>query len=266
MLKLPSISYGWNRYKNSSIYIQVCGLKHPVSPHYSTNDILLLHCFFLFLEKTNWKQQNLPLARIKKIMKSDEVVYADMEKDNNIGGEDLPVPHNPRFMIAGEAPILLGKACEMLVKELTIRAWKHTERNRRRTLQKQDIHAAVGESEVYDFLIDIVPRVQVQSSVKGFVPPIPTVPEVQHFNGEPPSVVVNEIPTLVGMSSSQMQPQYNYVVQQSHQETNPFVQDSMIMQPVTNHVQTSRQQNFSQVQHFQHHTSDNTLQQITDIS
>ena len=41
----------------------------------------------------------------------------------------------------------------------SFRAWRHTERNRRRTLQRQDLHAAVGESEVYDFLIDIVPRV-----------------------------------------------------------------------------------------------------------
>lgn len=64
-----------------------------------------------------------------------------------------------RFMIAGEAPVLLGKACELFVREVTMRAWRHTERNRRRTLQRQDVHAAVGESEVYDFLIDIVPRV-----------------------------------------------------------------------------------------------------------
>lgn len=235
--------------------------------------------FESFLEKTNWKQQNLPLARIKKIMKSDEVVYAEMEKDNNIGGDDIPVAHNPRFMIAGEAPILLGKACEMLVKELTIRAWKHTERNRRRTLQKQDVHAAVGESEVYDFLIDIVPRVQVQSSVKGLGPPIPTVTEVPQFHAEPATVVVNEIPTLnhvphtatassVGLNTSQMQPQYNYGVQQSHQEQHQFLQDTVMMQQGINHMQPNQQQSVShQVQHFQHQpTSDNILQQITDIS
>jgi len=107
---------------------------------------------------TNWKAQQLPLARIKKIMKSDEVVYAELEKENGTS-DGSGTPTNPRFMIAGEAPILLGKACEFLVKELAIRGWRHTERNRRRTLQKQDIQSAVGESEVYDFLIDIVPRV-----------------------------------------------------------------------------------------------------------
>jgi len=129
-------------------------------------------------------------------MKSDEVVYAELEKEsNNLEIGEAPT-QNPRFMIAGEAPILLGKACEMLVKELSIRAWKHTERNRRRTLQKQDVHAAVGESEVYDFLIDIVPRVQMQPAVKGFAPPIPSVQEpVQQVN-RLTSSVVNEIPTI----------------------------------------------------------------------
>lgn len=121
---------------------------------------------------TNWKQQVLPLARIKKIMKSDEAVYAEIEREHTTTTSDattLASNNNSRFMIASEAPILLGKACELLVKEITIRSWRHTERNRRRTLQKQDVHTAVGESEVYDFLIDIVPRVPLVG--KSFVPP-----------------------------------------------------------------------------------------------
>jgi len=69
-----------------------------------------------------------------------------------------------KFMISGEAPVLMSKACELLIKDLSFRAWRHTERNRRRTLQRQDLHAAVGESEVYDFLIDIVPRVTTPKS------------------------------------------------------------------------------------------------------
>ena len=125
-------------------------------------------------------------------MKSDEVVYLESERESNIEHSEAP-SQNARFMIAGEAPILLGKACEMLVKEISIRAWKHTERNRRRTLQKQDVHAAVGESEVYDFLIDIVPRVQMQPNVKGFSPPIP---EPVQQAARLTSSIVNEIPTI----------------------------------------------------------------------
>lgn len=80
-----------------------------------------------------------------------------------------------KFMIAGEAPVVVSRACELLIRELTCRAWQHTERNRRRTLQRQDIHAAVGESDVYDFLIDIVPRVA--PSVSRSAPP-PGGPEM----------------------------------------------------------------------------------------
>ena len=49
-------------------------------------------------------------CRIKKIMKLDEDVK----------------------MISAEAPVLFGKACEMFIHELTMRAWVHTEDNKRR--------------------------------------------------------------------------------------------------------------------------------------
>mmetsp|Transcript_13286 Transcript_13286/g.30239 ORF Transcript_13286/g.30239 Transcript_13286/m.30239 type:complete len:221 (-) Transcript_13286:1986-2648(-) len=112
----------------------------------------------------NWKIQTLPLARVKKIMKAEEFVMQELQKDELrqqgntvVDGEDIK--SSVKFMIAADAPVVLSRACELLIRELTCRAWQHTERNRRRTLQRQDVHAAVGESEVYDFLIDIVPRV-----------------------------------------------------------------------------------------------------------
>jgi histone H3/H4 len=127
----------------------------------------------------NWKAQALPLARIKKIMKIEEGILHEMERERNAqdsnGSEN--VNKQARFMIAGEAPVLLGKACELLIKELSARAWRHTERNRRRTLQRQDVHAAVGESEVFDFLIDIVPRLTASTAAP---PPPPTGPFTEH--------------------------------------------------------------------------------------
>jgi len=144
----------------------------------STNEITSINA-----ATENWKAQTLPLARIKKIMKIDEGILQDMEREKlaqeaNNKGETLKPPFNngTRFMIAGEAPVLLGKACELLIKEVTARAWRHTERNRRRTLQRQDVHAAVGESEVYDFLIDIVPRMTTNQG-----PPPPTSFPEQHM-------------------------------------------------------------------------------------
>merc|ERR1719318_2097776 len=80
--------------------------------------------------------QELPLARIKKIMKQDGEVK----------------------MISAEAPILFSKAAEIFISELSLRAWIHTEDNKRRTLQRNDIAMAITKYDQFDFLIDIVPR------------------------------------------------------------------------------------------------------------
>lgn len=84
----------------------------------------------------DFKTHQLPLARIKKIMKSDEEVR----------------------MISAEAPVMFAKACEMFILELTLRSWIHTEENKRRTLQRNDIGMAITKTDIFDFLIDIVPR------------------------------------------------------------------------------------------------------------
>ncbi|XP_022642768.1 nuclear transcription factor Y subunit C-6-like [Vigna radiata var. radiata] len=87
-------------------------------------------------ETSESRNHCLPLARIKKIMKSDEDVR----------------------MVSAEAPVLLAKACEMFIMELTMRAWANVEENKRRTLSKNDIAAAMSKTDMYDFLVDIVPR------------------------------------------------------------------------------------------------------------
>lgn len=38
-------------------------------------------------------------------------------------------------MISAEAPVLFAKAAEIFITELSLRAWVHTEDNKRRTLQ-----------------------------------------------------------------------------------------------------------------------------------
>ncbi|XP_006885205.1 PREDICTED: nuclear transcription factor Y subunit gamma-like isoform X2 [Elephantulus edwardii] len=80
--------------------------------------------------------QELPLARIKKIIKLEEDVK----------------------MISAEAPVLFAKAAQIFITELTLRAWIHTEDNKRRTLQRNDIAMAITKFDQFDFLIDIVPR------------------------------------------------------------------------------------------------------------
>ncbi|KAE9611945.1 hypothetical protein Lal_00048880 [Lupinus albus] len=68
---------------------------------------------------TDFKNYDLPLARIKKIMKADEDVR----------------------MISAEAPVIFSRAYEMFILELTLSSWNHTEENKRITLGKNDIAA-----------------------------------------------------------------------------------------------------------------------------
>merc|ERR1719328_443060 len=69
-------------------------------------------------------------------------------------------------MISAEAPVLFGKACEMFIHELTMRAWVHTEDNKRRTLQRNDIAMAITKYDQFDFLIDIVPRDDIKPTAR----------------------------------------------------------------------------------------------------
>jgi len=103
-------------------------------------------------EVTDFKTHLLPLARIKKIMKSDEDVR----------------------MISSEAPVLFAKACEMFISELTMRAWSHAQEKKRRTLQRSDVAAAITKTDIFDFLIDIVPRDDFKDAASAGAGPAPT--------------------------------------------------------------------------------------------
>ncbi|KAG5571096.1 hypothetical protein H5410_060862 [Solanum commersonii] len=102
----------------------------------------------------DFKNHSLPLARIKKIIKADEDVR----------------------MISAEAPIVFTRACEMFILELTLRAWNHTEESKRWTLQKNDIAAAITRTDIFDFLVDIVPREGFKDEVLASSIPIENFP------------------------------------------------------------------------------------------
>lgn len=87
-------------------------------------------------EVEDFRTSPLPLARIKKIMKLDEDVR----------------------MVAHDAPLVFAKACELFTEELTLRGWDYTDKNKRRTLQRSDVATATEQNDIFDFLIDIVPR------------------------------------------------------------------------------------------------------------
>ena len=85
--------------------------------------------------KQDFKHHNdLPLARIKRIMKSDEDVR----------------------MISAEAPILFAKACEIFILDLAVRSWVYAETNKHAGLEKEDICTVLKRTDVFDFLTEAV--------------------------------------------------------------------------------------------------------------
>jgi nuclear transcription factor Y gamma len=105
---------------------------------------------------------DLPLARIKRIMKSDEDVR----------------------MISAEAPVLFAKACELFICDLTIRSYAYTaeDKGKRRTLTREDVCLAVQQTDVYDFLVAVlmpgasVTRARVHRFPPLSLPPRPPPP------------------------------------------------------------------------------------------
>eukprot|EP00924_Labyrinthula_sp_SR-Ha-C_P000207 maker-scaffold_25-snap-gene-0.39-mRNA-1 protein AED:0.00 eAED:0.00 QI:103/1/1/1/1/1/2/45/305 len=78
----------------------------------------------------------MPLARIKKIVKLDPKI--------NMLGTDVPV--------------VLAKAIELFIGELSMRAWLDAAQQRKKTIKFQNIASAIPLCKEFDFLIDIVPR------------------------------------------------------------------------------------------------------------
>lgn len=170
--------------------------------------------------------QLLPLARIKKIMKLDEDVK----------------------MISAEAPLLFAKATEIFIHELTLRAWLHTEDNKRRTLQRNDIAMAISKYDQFDFLIDIVPRDEIKPKKENEVKTT-VQPEVFYVSPSPSIQTVtvptiNQTPTQTIQLQNGMQttsPQQNIILQSPTQSQptnliqigNPGQQIQLVQQVVS---------------------------------
>lgn len=138
---------------------------------------------------TDCKTHSLPLARIKKIMKADEDVQ----------------------MIAGEAPAVFAKACEMFILELTLRSWLQTRENNRNTLQKNDIATVVSRNDDFDFLVDVMQE-------NGAVLPPVTLQTMVPGMGIPFGMYGNQLPTAFAWPQPEQQPPYNGEQQQEEEE------------------------------------------------
>ncbi|KAH9444402.1 hypothetical protein Pst134EA_031944 [Puccinia striiformis f. sp. tritici] len=76
--------------------------------------------------QADFKDGQLPLARIKKLVKSDPDVK----------------------MIANEVTVLLDKACEIFINEITVRAFLVANSLNRRTVSTSDVAMAISPSDV----------------------------------------------------------------------------------------------------------------------
>ncbi|KAH9386627.1 nuclear transcription factor Y, gamma [Nematocida major] len=83
-----------------------------------------------------YKDNALPLARIKRLMKVEQEVSK----------------------VASEVPLLFSRLSEIFIEELTLRAWQYTEKGKRRILQRGDICSAAKSSDIFDFLVYLMPR------------------------------------------------------------------------------------------------------------
>ena len=66
----------------------------------------------------------------------------------------------------------------MFILELTLRSWIHAEENKRRTLQRNDIAAAITKTDIFDFLVSHQPHC-LPSPALHHAPSLPPLPCTQ---------------------------------------------------------------------------------------
>lgn len=94
-----------------------------------------------------------------------------------------------KMFIGAEVPVAMDKACALFIRHLITFSWALVKTSGRKTITKSDIIAAISKSEMYDFLIDIVPREVIISQKLRQVPVIPLIQQ-------PPSVSQEFLTTI----------------------------------------------------------------------
>lgn len=112
----------------------------------------------------------LPLARIKRIMKQDSCD-----------------PH-PRMVSAETIPVM-AYAAQLFIGAVTSVAWNiFTQRARRNTLQVKDLKAAVLACSHFDFLLDVLDMYDIQQQQFAAAEATKKHPMNQMLMGPPPSI------------------------------------------------------------------------------
>lgn len=61
-------------------------------------------------------------------------------------------------MVSNDAPIIMAKACELLIIDLAYRSEFFCKKAKRKVLNKEDICTTISNMEMFDFLIDMIPK------------------------------------------------------------------------------------------------------------
>ncbi|KAG1884640.1 hypothetical protein F4604DRAFT_1574423, partial [Suillus subluteus] len=118
-------------------------------------------------ETPDYRHPPLPLARIKKVMKSDPDVKACRSTHPSYFAKRVKVcpvvsfPSQLNVYIhfpTSSHKILHCSSTKVFISEITARAFIIADSNKRRILSRADIAKALAKSDQLDSLIDIVPR------------------------------------------------------------------------------------------------------------
>ncbi len=95
------------------------------------------------LGKNDWgssrKSRPLPWARVRKVM----AIALAMEDSGH-------------YSLNREATVIMAKAAEIFITELTVRSWDQVRHYSRTLFRRCDILTSSAKSDMYDFLIDIL--------------------------------------------------------------------------------------------------------------
>ncbi|XP_023638801.1 nuclear transcription factor Y subunit C-10 [Capsella rubella] len=178
--------------------------RRPFCPAHRERDLLNqdLEMFWAHQNSSGLhKKPDLPLATVKRVMKSDPNVK----------------------MVSWKGPVLLAKASEMFIQEVTLRAWRQTQSRSRTTIRSCDIHAALRSSVIYNELVNLLSVEQCFANHPGVQPQGTT-----HQQMLPPENV-NESNMKVPIDIDQIQQQSLFNLKADHFiEIGEFELDPMI--------------------------------------
>ena len=123
-------------------------------------------------QKLSRRAVPLPKAHVEKIMKAEVIIFTEVEKRNSqahspcrnrgdrCGDESGSCVRHPPApaKLAGECGLLMGKASELLARELAVRSNAVASRQGKATIQRRHVQEAAAGDDMFDFLIDVLPR------------------------------------------------------------------------------------------------------------